>query len=384
MEVETTAKVRLVTTKGNIDVELYAREIPGACRVFLENCLGDKYSGLNFDRLMADLVEVTPKSLVTQIRRESHLRVKFSARGNVGLLNIDGSHMACPDGFFLTTKPLPELNGHYVVIGKVVGDLIYNVVKIHDAEKQDDGVTPVYPVSITKVEVLQPFFDDLAAPKPVQETRKRKKPRTAVKLSYDDEDDGQDEKFVMKSAHELLGKKEKKLNETSNEEDKQKENGESRDTKTGTEEPAPKQIEPAADVEKVNAEPEPLQSEKVLERASGSEPDLPQSKKLETSEPQTGEPHRTSNELAALPVSGEEQVLDKSQEQAEDENDENDKNDKNEEDEEGEEDEEEEEDEDDDEEPTRDPSIDPHNPILDMWKDTVDFHTLQHHHYRCS
>lgn len=203
MEIETTAKVRFLTGKGNIDVELYAKELPLACKAFLQNCIDRKFVGLLFDRLLPDLVEVSPKTQENKIKREFHSRVKFTGRGCVALLNVDNTQLACPNGFFITMKPLPEFNNNYVIIGKVVGDLIFNVVKIQEAEKE--GEKPLHPVTITGVEVLQPYFEDLVKQAPAQESTKRKKPKvTSVKLSYDEDEEDQGETFVMKSAHELL------------------------------------------------------------------------------------------------------------------------------------------------------------------------------------
>lgn len=209
MLIQPTARVTLVTAKGNIDIELYAKELPQLCRAFLENCVNKRYVGLKFSTIEDNLVQLLKLELQSKLRHEYHSRLKFDSRGTVGLLNHESTNYASADGFFITLKPTPEFNGNSVLIGKVVGDSFYNVVKLLQAEKKEDGVTPLFPVEITDVLVSERYFDDIVTEQRTEE-RKVKKQKTAVKLSYDDEEEEEDEGFVMKSAHELLAKERKK------------------------------------------------------------------------------------------------------------------------------------------------------------------------------
>lgn len=204
MALQTSAKVRFLTGKGNIDIELYAKELPVACRAFLQNCLDDRFVGLQFGRLLPDLVELTPNSQITHVKREFHSRIGFTGRGDVALLNVSGMQMASPDGFFITMKPLAELNGNYVIVGHVVGDLIYNVVKIQEAEKKEGTTAPLYPVTVTGVEILRPYFKDLVGYEQIIKEPKRAK--SAVKLSYDDDDEDDGLPFSMTCAPDLVPK----------------------------------------------------------------------------------------------------------------------------------------------------------------------------------
>lgn len=192
MAIQTSAKVRFLTGKGNIDIELYAKELPVACRAFLQNCIDGRFVGLHFGRLLPEFIELTPNSQKTHIRREFHSRIGFGARGDVALLNVGVTQLASPDGFFITMMPLPALNKKYVMIGHVVGDLIYNVVNIQAGEKIIGTTAPVYPVTVTGVEILQPYFEDLVRSVPQVETREVKRAKPAVQISYDDEDDSDD------------------------------------------------------------------------------------------------------------------------------------------------------------------------------------------------
>lgn len=348
MEIPTSAKVRFTTSKGSIDVELYAHELPASCRAFLQNCMDNKYVGLEFGKLESLHLEVTPKSLDTKIRREFHSRVKFSARGNIALLNIEESSMASPDGFFITLNPQPEFNNRYVVVGKVVGDLIYNVVKILEGETTEDGVTPKYPVRITGVEVLQPYFDDLTKTEKKVEVQepKRKKAKAAVKLSYDDDGD-EDDKFVMRSAHELLrtGKSEKK----STEEDsaKKKDNEEESGPNVGEDEK-----EEEKEIEKGQ------NSEEVIKSDNGDEDDKGDKHNQEENHGEGNEITKPETTQDIKPDDTEHSQSDKRHDSSEESSDEE-------------------------TEPKPDPSVDPYDPVIDVWKDKVDFSTLQNHRYVC-
>lgn len=345
MELTTTASVRLVTGKGNIDIDLYAKEIPNACRHFLQNCLDERFVGLQFMRITPDLVEAPPKKQELKILREFHSRVRFSSRYSVAIPNVKDSQYACPDGFFITTKPLAELNNHFVIIGKVVGDSIYNVVKIHEAEKKDE--TPVFPVSITKCEILEPYFTDLlksvsdvSTPEP-----QRKKQKTKVKLSYGD-DEEEELEFVMKSAQELLPTSKKEKKNVSTEEAKKEEVEAAKDS---------------AQVDNVNSSDDKSQggNSSIAAHASGS--DVDNEKELGGSEKLRVESELKIQEATQPPKQEQEEEQDQDEDNANDTS----------------------ELESPEEEPTRDPAIDPYDPLLDVWKDTVTFEALQNHRYQC-
>lgn len=203
MELTPTARVTLQTTKGDIPVDLYAKETPLACRAFITNCLHSTYDGATFNVISAKTVQLGPVEN-GQFPREFHSRLRFSARGCVGVLQ--SANGASAGGFFITTQPAPEWNNQYVMIGRVVGDAIYNVVKIHDGEKEANGA-PLFPVAVTGVKVETRYFDDIEEKVEAKVEPRRKKHKAAT-LLYDDEDDI-DTSFVMKSAHQVWGKKEK-------------------------------------------------------------------------------------------------------------------------------------------------------------------------------
>lgn len=211
LEPPTTAHVIFHTTKGPVEVEIWAKEAGEIGRSFLTNCVNNRYVGNAFTKIIRDYtVETEALEPATKHRNEFHSRIRFNKRGMLGAVRREGPYSSA-DGFFITMNPAPEFDGKFVPLGRVVGDTFYNVAKINQGDLAKDKSTPVHPVSITKVEVPTPYFTDLAveenidAEVPAKKTKSKK--RTAVKLSYDDEDENENVAFKMRSAHELLDDK---------------------------------------------------------------------------------------------------------------------------------------------------------------------------------
>lgn len=208
LEPPTTARVTIETTKGSIEVEIWAKEVPVATKSFLQNCLDGKYTGQTFPTIQSNLIQLDPIDEASyHLKDEFHTRIRFNKKGLLGFLreNDDYKNNHSTGSFFITLTDIPQYNNRYIVFGKVVGDSFYNVLKIKDSELKD-GI-PIYPTRITGIEVNTRYFEDLTDPQ-VEEVaepllKKAKKAKTRVKLSYDDGEDEPDN-FVMKSAHELL------------------------------------------------------------------------------------------------------------------------------------------------------------------------------------
>lgn len=205
MSLEPTAKVVVQTTKGEIHMEIFAKETATFLKPFLQNCLDNKYKGIPFGKVLPYLVQTDGNGEGTKFKKRYHLRLKFSMKGCVGLVNSADSKSASVDGFFITSKEAPELNEHFVMIGRVIGDSIYNVIKMSQNDMKEDGETPVHPVVIEETRVIEKYFDDIEASKKEEAAEPKKKKRKAVKLDYgeDEEDTG----FKMRSAHETLDDK---------------------------------------------------------------------------------------------------------------------------------------------------------------------------------
>lgn len=209
LEPATTAKVVLITTKGPIEIELWAKEVPNISRQFIQNCLDKKYIGTTFNKVIKDYLVQTSKikeSETSQLKDEFHSRLKFNKRGLVGAVHNDRRNSNNVNSLFITLKPAPEFNNNYVLFGKIMGDSIYNVVKINESELESEE-TPMYPAEIIDIKILIQYFDDLVesnehiAEPPKKKSKKAKKPRVQLDYALEDEEDTE---FKMKSAHDLL------------------------------------------------------------------------------------------------------------------------------------------------------------------------------------
>jgi len=65
---------------------------------------------------------------------------------NGGTRNDNGSQ------FFFTLAETPDLNGKHTIFGKIVGDTLFNMLKLAECEV-DKNERPEYPQKILKTEV---------------------------------------------------------------------------------------------------------------------------------------------------------------------------------------------------------------------------------------
>ncbi|KAK9456636.1 cyclophilin family peptidyl-prolyl cis-trans isomerase [Dipodascopsis uninucleata] len=235
LEPPTTAKVILHTTKGPIEVELWAKETPLACRNFLQHCMDGYYDNTIFHRVVPDfLVQAGDptgtghggQSIYSSeggFPSEFHSRLRFNRRGLLG--NAEAESQNDNSQFFITLAATPELQRKHTLFGRVVGETIYNVLKISEVELNEDG-RPLYPTKISHTEILVNYFSDM---KPRQlktldskqaklansSTKKKLKTRPKVKLTYGDDEEEEEglnptankkskKTFKMRSAHEIL------------------------------------------------------------------------------------------------------------------------------------------------------------------------------------
>lgn len=76
---------------------------------------------------------------------------------NSGAKNDNGSQ------FFFTLGETKELEGRNTLFGRVVGDTIYNLMKMTEVEMEpaEGSERPLYPTKITGAEVLVNPFEDM-------------------------------------------------------------------------------------------------------------------------------------------------------------------------------------------------------------------------------
>ena len=218
LEPQPTAKVLLTTTSGDILLELWAKQTPQTSRNFLQLCLDGYYNNTIFHRLVPGFIIQGGDPTGTGeggeaiydgglFADEFHNRLKFNRRGLLGMAN-GGSKDDNGSQFFMTLGDCSELQDKNALFGRVVGDTIYNVVKMGEAEL-GDGERPLYPTRITGAEILVNPFEDMVRTekvlKPVLEAkpdRKRKKKTGKGLLSFGGEDgqDGDGDGPVIKKA----------------------------------------------------------------------------------------------------------------------------------------------------------------------------------------
>ncbi|KAL1380652.1 hypothetical protein pipiens_014035 [Culex pipiens pipiens] len=216
-EPPTSGKVLLKTTVGDIDIELWSRECPLACRNFVQLCMEGYYNGTVFHRLVKGFIVQggDPNGDGTggesiyghTFRDEFHSRLRFVRRGLVAMAN-SGKHDNGSQ-FFFTLGPTQELQNVHTLFGKVAGDTIYNMLRLEEGEVYENE-RPHFPAKILRTEVLHNPFSDIvprALKSKKSEGKETKKKEKGVKnyglLSFGDEAEEEEQEtneFVQKSA----------------------------------------------------------------------------------------------------------------------------------------------------------------------------------------
>ncbi|KAL4066093.1 cyclophilin-like protein [Scleroderma citrinum] len=223
MALPTKGRVIIHTTAGEIDVELWSKETPKTCRNFIALALEGYYDGVIFHRIVPGFLVQTGDRTGTGAGGESfygepfedeiHPRLRFTHRGLVGMAN-NGKKNTNDSQFFITLDRADELHGKHTLFGRVVGDTLYNALKIGEMEI-DANERPVYPPKIQSITVADNPFPDIipritaaekraqqrareASQKEREETERRRGAKKNVKLlSFADDQESQDTQPVL-------------------------------------------------------------------------------------------------------------------------------------------------------------------------------------------
>ena len=221
LEPPPTAKVLLQTTSGDILLELFAKQTPLTSRNFLQLCLDGYYNGTIFHRLVPGFVIQGGDPTGTGDGGESiydgnafadefHSRLKFNRRGLLGMAN-GGKKDDNGSQFFFTLGATEELNGKNTMFGRVVGDTIYNLMKMAEAELMDmeGSERPMFATTIKGAEILVNPFEDMAprkiqaralvTEKEIVKTKPKKKAGKAL-LSFGGEEEDDTKGPILKKA----------------------------------------------------------------------------------------------------------------------------------------------------------------------------------------
>lgn len=179
-EPPTNGKVLLKTSAGDIDIELWSKEAPKACRNFVQLCMEGYYDGTIFHRVVRDFIVQGGDPTGTGAGGESiygrpfkdefHSRLRFNRRGLVAMANA-GPHDNGSQ-FFFTLGRADELNNKHTIFGKVTGDTVYNMLRLAEVEC-DDEERPLNAHKIKTAEVLHSPFDDIV-PRELKKAKKEK------------------------------------------------------------------------------------------------------------------------------------------------------------------------------------------------------------------
>ncbi|KAG0130191.1 cyclophilin-like domain-containing protein [Tuber indicum] len=216
LEPQTDAKVILKTSHGDLSLELWSKQTPLTVRNFLQLCMDGYYNDTIFHRLVPGFIlqggdptssghggeAIYPGGLFAD---EFHPRLKFNRRGLVGMAN-SGRKNDNGSQFFFTLGECRELTGRNTMFGKVVGETLYNLVRIGEMEVVQGSEKPVYDVKITSVEVLvNPIEDMVARIKEVkrleEEPKKKsggKKKKAKALLSFGGDEEGEEGLAVVR------------------------------------------------------------------------------------------------------------------------------------------------------------------------------------------
>ncbi|KAI0063990.1 cyclophilin-like protein [Artomyces pyxidatus] len=185
MALPTRGHVIIDTTAGDIEVELWSKETPKACRNFLALAMEGYYDGVIFHRVVPDFLVQTGDRTGTggggesfygePFEDEIHPRLRFAHRGLVAMAN-NGTKNSNDSQFFITLDRADELHGKHTLFGRCVGDTVYNVMKIGAMELDDNG-RPLYPPKIRGIRILENPFDDIVPRITAEEKRAQQRAR---------------------------------------------------------------------------------------------------------------------------------------------------------------------------------------------------------------
>ncbi|KAH9992733.1 cyclophilin-like domain-containing protein [Russula compacta] len=166
MALPTHGRVLLDTTAGDIDIELWSKEAPKACRNFIALAMEGYYDGVVFHRVVPDFLVQTGDRTGTgaggesffgeQFEDEIHPRLRFAHRGLVAMAN-GGAKNTNDSQFFITLDRADELHGKHTLFGRCVGDTIYSASFITSSSnlyQLDDNGRPLYPPKIKSVRII--------------------------------------------------------------------------------------------------------------------------------------------------------------------------------------------------------------------------------------
>lgn len=218
-EPPTNGKVIITTTLGEIEIELWSKECPKACRNFVQLCLEKFYDSTIFHRVVPNFVAQGGDPSGTGLGGESiygepfknevHSRLRFVRRGLVATANTGNNDNESQ--FFFTLGTTPELQNKHTIFGKVGGNTLFNMIKFNDLDCDRED-RPYHPPKIIRTEVINNPFPDIV-PRIDEKKTEKKDEKKKIKgtknlklLSFGAEEEEEEEELGFTNAQSFKGK----------------------------------------------------------------------------------------------------------------------------------------------------------------------------------
>ncbi|CAD8118178.1 unnamed protein product [Paramecium sonneborni] len=247
---QTSGKIIMDTSHGELEIELWCKEVPKGCKNFIQLCLNGYYDNCSFHRMFPNFMiqggDPTGtgeggKSIYGQpFQDEFHSRLTFSTRGILAYSN-EGPNTN-ESQFFITFEPCSWLDKRHTIFGMVVGQTRYNLMAMNevDTDEKDQPITPIF-IKSTQV-IIDPFnltiteIKDQSPEKEIYQEQQKvqqkqiQKPKQKQKninvLSFGDEEEIDEQPNKIFNSHDVLNdpklKKEQAISQEELEQKKQK------------------------------------------------------------------------------------------------------------------------------------------------------------------
>ncbi|OAD60378.1 Peptidyl-prolyl cis-trans isomerase CWC27 like protein [Eufriesea mexicana] len=139
------------TTVGDIELELWAKEIPMACKNFIQLCMEGYYHDTIFHRIIQGFIAYGGDLKGTGGGRISYKITFLSTRFNCCGRDDNDSQ------FYFTLGSTSELQNKHTIFGKVTGETIYNMLKLKEALVDEATLCS----KMIKAELLNNPFSDI-------------------------------------------------------------------------------------------------------------------------------------------------------------------------------------------------------------------------------
>jgi len=153
-------KVQLLTTLGELVVELYTQHAPKTCENFYGLCKSGYYDGVIFHRIIPDFMIQGGDPTGTgrggaslwggKFEDEIHPALKHTGAGILSMANAGPNTNGSQ--FFITLAPTPHLDGKHTIFGRVHSGM--DVVRMLGRVQTGKGDRPVEEVKIVSTTCL--------------------------------------------------------------------------------------------------------------------------------------------------------------------------------------------------------------------------------------